>query len=67
MQDKMTSEFLNVEESYEKGVDLICIPGQKLRIYGQHAQIVLPTAHRIQLPADTERLSMMFELDVPDT
>ena len=66
MQDRVTTEFLKVEETYEAGVDLICIPGRKLRIYGQHAQVFLPTAHRLMLPPDTDRVSMMYELDVPD-
>lgn len=66
IQDRITGQFLDVETLATPGVDLICLGGRKLRVFGQHGQVFRPTVHRVVLPSDTERYALLYSMDTPN-
>jgi len=64
-QEEKDEDFIEVEKIMTEGVDLFCIAGRKLSIFqaDKDREIFLPTIHRVMLPGDTERFSLLYFMD----
>jgi len=65
--DRESGKFLAVETMVQPGKDLFMIMGRKMQVLcqqGSDQSVFIPTVHRVVLPPDTERSSLLYFQDV---
>jgi len=65
-----SGEWLEVEKTNTPGVDLFVIGGGKLHMFGRNEverETFPPTVHRVMLPHNLQRYSLLYFLDARNT
>eukprot|EP01089_Gocevia_fonbrunei_P001631 TRINITY_DN11513_c0_g1_i1.p1 TRINITY_DN11513_c0_g1~~TRINITY_DN11513_c0_g1_i1.p1 ORF type:complete len:281 (-),score=49.62 TRINITY_DN11513_c0_g1_i1:8-850(-) len=63
--DRASGAFLDVEKIADPGKDLFIIMGRKItQLSTNHSGLFIPTTHRVVLPPNTERNSILYFQDV---
>jgi len=64
--DAVNQNWLEVEKLVTPKEDLFVIAGRKMQLFSQQKESVFkPTTHRVALPLNTERCSLLYFVDIP--
>jgi isopenicillin N synthase-like dioxygenase len=64
--DTKNDEWLEVEKIVNPMEDMFVVLGRKMQLFAQdQPSVLMPCTHRVALPLNTERSSLLYFLDVP--
>jgi isopenicillin N synthase-like dioxygenase len=64
--DHVNNKWLEVEKLVDPGKDMFVVVGRKIELFRQSKEpIFKATTHRVALPLNTQRTSLLYFLDVP--